>query len=648
MRQECPVRVPCPPDVALSNYSSELPDFIEYWSWIWPNEDPYEPPCIGADCIPGPTQCTEDVQMMFDAMASMYSYNPKSTRYAALEAAAREVGCTLPPLDPEDDEEELEEFFNAEKCASSFCPDGTMFTYCVPAGVKRSGLIPKSLGPAWQAWADAWAESYAFNMAQASKICIEPPQPPSIPPFTPPGETPPGGGAPVPGGKIPENPARPSILGDGAWVCLNKPISPSLCEYQVKGGHGMAYIFNASGLPPGIQLKQTTGTKAHLEGTPTKAGNYKFTISITNESGPLVHASREDEFHVFGITNCPKKLTAMKNADFSYLLTAEGGTKPYQWYLDPEGGSLPDGIDLNQTTGAIHGKPKATATSSSGVRIIVADSGGSGKRMVCDCVFDFDITGPVPTGILPVGQECSIYPGVQLGSIPPGCTFSGNLPYGLILTTAGEILPTCVKYGGGESSKVTINVKDPVTGATGSKDFTLYINSNPAVVLGRYLAVKDIQWNATKADAGYGITSGLSHVGGNIHISGSAYRPIGTPAAPAQMGATLRPQNALFSCLCAGAYPLTLNVNWTLTVKPGKPPSEIYCHIYAIIGAASFNQDVKASGSASVTLQPYQWTDGSYIDPYSIIIGIVFNPALEQNEQASFSFQAQLTPYVPP
>ena len=61
----------------------------------------------------------------------------------------------------------------------------------------------------------------------------------------------------------------------------------------------------------------------------------------------------------------------VRNTLYSATLSATGGTTPYRWSISS--GSLPSGLSLNSTTGAISGTPTATGTFSFTVK--VTDSG---------------------------------------------------------------------------------------------------------------------------------------------------------------------------------------------------------------------------------------------------------------------------------
>jgi Putative Ig domain/Squalene-hopene cyclase C-terminal domain len=56
--------------------------------------------------------------------------------------------------------------------------------------------------------------------------------------------------------------------------------------------------------------------------------------------------------------------SAILNQPYKTKLTASGGNVPYTWSVESGFGTLPTGLTLNSTTGAISGKPKTTGTAS--------------------------------------------------------------------------------------------------------------------------------------------------------------------------------------------------------------------------------------------------------------------------------------------
>lgn len=115
----------------------------------------------------------------------------------------------------------------------------------------------------------------------------------------------------------------------------------------------------AGALPAGVTLNTSTGV---LSGTPTTAGAATFTVQATDST----QAFGQIRYSVT-IANGPLAVTTTSLPDgtigaaYSQTLGAAGGTAPYTWTIT---GSLPAGLTLNATTGAIAGTPTAAGTSS--------------------------------------------------------------------------------------------------------------------------------------------------------------------------------------------------------------------------------------------------------------------------------------------
>lgn len=123
--------------------------------------------------------------------------------------------------------------------------------------------------------------------------------------------------------------------------------------FAASGGQGSSLIWSITSgrLPEGLILDS-----GNILGTPTEAGTFDFTIKV--EGGPQTLAATKDfslfidnqvvittEFLPDGVTNEP----------YSGTITALGGTPPYTWGLSE--GRLPNGLELNPTTGEISGTP---------------------------------------------------------------------------------------------------------------------------------------------------------------------------------------------------------------------------------------------------------------------------------------------------
>ena len=127
----------------------------------------------------------------------------------------------------------------------------------------------------------------------------------------------------------------------------------------------------AGNLPRGLSLNTNTGA---IIGTPSGGGTSNFTVQVTDSNSPPANASAPLSITV--IAAVPLSITTtslpagMTGTAYSANLTAIGGVSPYTWSM--ASGSLPPGLQLNQTTGAIFGTPTTAGTSNFTVQ--VADS----------------------------------------------------------------------------------------------------------------------------------------------------------------------------------------------------------------------------------------------------------------------------------
>ena len=129
-------------------------------------------------------------------------------------------------------------------------------------------------------------------------------------------------------------------------------------------GGAPPYTYSVTGtLPNGMSFNPATGA---LTGTPTTAGIFNFTISVTDASG--CPGSRPYTIVVSAvacpaITLSPPTLPGVVvGIPYNQTVSASGGTPPYTYTVSS--GALPAGLSLNSATGAITGTPTAVGTSS--------------------------------------------------------------------------------------------------------------------------------------------------------------------------------------------------------------------------------------------------------------------------------------------
>jgi hypothetical protein len=148
----------------------------------------------------------------------------------------------------------------------------------------------------------------------------------------------------------------------------------------------------AGSLPPDLTLNTTTGV---LSGTPTAAGSYSFTVTVSSGTQTKSRAYSMDVAQPpVSITTTSPLPSATIGAAYSKALQASGGAGAgsYSWAL-ANGTSLPAGLNLS-AAGVISGTPSALGTTSFDVTV----TSGTGATAVSS-TRTFSLTVLNPTAI---------------------------------------------------------------------------------------------------------------------------------------------------------------------------------------------------------------------------------------------------------
>ncbi len=261
--------------------------------------------------------------------------------------------------------------------------------------------------------------------------------------------------------------AQLSIVVAPTALSMQQPSFPSAqlnssYAYNLKAAGGtLPYHWTVSSgrLPVGITLNATTGV---LTGTATTAGTSTFAINVTDSSS-IVQSQTAQAFIVVAppILSVlqPSLLSAQVNVGYAYMLQATGGSTPYHWAISS--GSLPAGVVLNATTGALSGIPTTAGTSAFAVAVVDSSNPVQSQTeqmsiIVAPAVFALQQTSLSP-GQVGVGYNAAVK--ATGGLLPYHWTISsGNLPAGVVLDAGtGDVSGTPKTSG---TSTFTISVSD--------------------------------------------------------------------------------------------------------------------------------------------------------------------------------------------
>lgn len=204
-------------------------------------------------------------------------------------------------------------------------------------------------------------------------------------------------------------------------------------------GGTTAYSWSATGLPAGLAIS----TGGVISGTPTAAGTFSVSVTLTDASGATAPATLSINVSQVLLITAPTTAnlpawTVNRGYPVGTTVTASGGTAPYTWSAT----GLPTGLSINAGTGAITGLP--TVANAYSVIVTVKDSAAQQATATKSYSLVINPNPTIATTIASVKKRDTL--SFQLatagGTGPFTWSMSGTIPSWVSLSTSGVLSGT--------------------------------------------------------------------------------------------------------------------------------------------------------------------------------------------------------------
>ena len=265
-------------------------------------------------------------------------------------------------------------------------------------------------------------------------------------------------------------------------------------------------------LPAGLSLAASTGI---ISGTPTASGAKTVTVQVKDANNTTVTKSLTVTVYALPSISTTTLASGATGAAYSATLAATGGKTSYTWSITA--GTLPAGLTLNASTGAISGTPTTAGTSSFTVQVADANSKTASKALLI-------------TVAAPLVTQLSAW--TNLYSAAPGNTSASNLGAGSFTVGSGSnrLLLVAVIMEIGTAANPTISAS---YGGTALTQLKVTANTQREIVWVGYLNESQIgSGSKTLAVTYSGATGNVSA----LHVKWAAFKNVNQTTPTAGIG----------------------------------------------------------------------------------------------------------------
>ncbi len=315
------------------------------------------------------------------------------------------------------------------------------------------------------------------------------------------------------------------------------------------------WSLTAGSLPAGIALSPG----GVLGGVPSGAGSYTFTVQAHDSAG--LTATRDLVLNIASsltiATTSPLPAGSVGTL-YSQTFVVLNGVAPFTWSVSA--GSLPPGLSLNSTTGALRGAPATTGTFVFTIAVSDSSQASTAREFQVTVVNALTVsTTSLPGGALNTPYTATL--AAVAGTSPyTWSVTSGNLPLGLTLNAASGVISGTPTATG--RSRFTVQVQDAVA-ATDTQALSITIGAQLSVTSGPALPGGELgkAYSQTLQAAGgsppytWALTGGALPDGLTLASDGALS---GVPAAGGSFSFTVRVSDAAASAATAA---LTLAIS---------------------------------------------------------------------------------------